>query len=201
MAPTAPEGGRWALVGGICSGKSAAAAVMAARGWEIVDADKVAHEVYAPGTETVDAIREAFGAEMVRSDGSVDRKALGALVFGNPDLLRRLEALVHPATRLLIARRLDEAVARSGRVVLEMTLLHRWPEMAARLDRVVGVRCPDAIRLARLMSRNDLTREQAQARFAAQASQEQILSPATAIVDNDGTVEDLRRRIEAIPGL
>lgn len=201
MAATAPEGIRWGLVGGICSGKSSAAAIMAARGWEVVDADKVAHEVYAPGTKTVTAIRETFGANVVRPDGSVDRKALGALVFGNPDMLRQLEALVHPATRLLIGKRLDEAVARSGRVVLEMTLLHRWPEMIAGLVEVIGVRCPDSIRLARLMSRNDLTRQQAQARFAAQASQEQILSPATAIVDNDGTVEDLRRRIEAIPGV
>jgi dephospho-CoA kinase len=195
-----PEGIRWGLVGGICSGKSVVAAVLAARGWEIVDADKVAHEVYAPGTRTVEAIREAFGAGVVRPDGSVDRQALGSLVFGSPDLLRRLEAMVHPATRLLIDNRLDEAAARSGRVVLEMTLLHRWPEMAARLDRVIGVRCPDAVRLERLMARNDLTRQQAQARFAAQASLEQILSPATAIVDNDGTVEDLRRRIEAIEG-
>lgn len=183
------------LVGGIASGKSTAAAFLRERGWEIVDADKVAHEVYAPGTKTVDEIREAFGAGVVLPDCSVDRKALGAIVFGNPEALQRLEALVHPATRLLIARRMDEAMASSGRVVLELTLLHRWPEMAAKMDRVLGIRCPDEIRLQRLMTRNDLTHEQAQARLDSQAPQEQILSPATMVVDNDGTRELLEERL------
>jgi dephospho-CoA kinase len=186
------------LVGGIASGKSTAAAFLRERGWEIVDADKVAHEVYAPGTKTVDEIREAFGAGVVLPDGSVDRKALGAIVFGNPEALQRLETLVHPATRLLIARRMDEAVTRSGRAVLELTLLHRWPEMAAKMDRVLGIRCPDEIRLQRLMTRNDLTREQAQARLDSQAPQEQILSPASMVVDNDGTVDQMRARLEAL---
>lgn len=196
-----PDGIRLGLVGGICSGKSTAAAFLRERGWEIVDADAVAHEVYAPGTGTAERIRAAFGRQVVRADGSVDRKALGGVVFGNPQALRKLEELVHPATRVLIARRVEEAASRSGKTVLEMTLLHRWPEMAAGLDRVIGVRCPDDLRLARLMARNDLTREQALARFAAQAAQERILSPATVVVDNDGSVEDLRRRLAGIAGL
>jgi dephospho-CoA kinase len=195
------DGIRLGLVGGICSGKSTAAAYLRERGWEIVDADAVAHEVYAPGTKIVEAIRDAFGANVVLPDGSVDRKVLGALVFGNPESLRKLEALVHPATRLLIAQRMDEAVARSGRAVLEMTLLHRWSEMAADLDQVIGVRCPDDSRLERLMVRSDLTREQAKARFAAQGPQEQILSPATVVVENDGTMEELRRRLAVIASL
>ncbi len=195
-----PDGIRWGLVGGICSGKSTAAGFLRARGWGVVDADQVAHEVYAPGTETVERIRDAFGEAVVKAEGAVDRKALGAIVFGDPEKMRTLEALVHPATRALIARRMDEVAARSGRVVLEMTLLHRWPEMAAGMDRVVGVRSDDKIRLARLMARNDLAREQALARFAAQAPQEQILSPATFLVDNDGTLEALQERLEAIPG-
>lgn len=186
------------LVGGIASGKSTAAAFLRERGWEVVDADKVAHEVYAPGTKTVEAIREVFGAGVVLPDGSVDRKALGGIVFGNPEALQRLEALVHPATRVLIARRMDEAMARSGRAVLEMTLLHRWPDMAAKLDQVLGIRCPDEIRLNRLMTRNDLTREQAQSRLDAQAPQEQILSPASMVVDNDGTRELLEERLAAL---
>ncbi|MEK7394484.1 MAG: dephospho-CoA kinase [Fibrobacterota bacterium] len=184
------------LVGGIASGKSTAAAILRERGWEVVDADKVAHDVYAPGTRIVDEIREAFGAGVVLPDGSVDRKALGAIVFGNPEALQRLEALVHPATRVLIARRMDEAMARSGRVVLEMTLLHRWPDMAAKLDRVLGIRCPDEIRLQRLMTRNDLTREAAQSRLDSQAPQEQILSPATKVVDNVGTVDEFVERMK-----
>ncbi len=187
---------RLGLVGGIASGKSTVAGFLRERGWAVVDADKVAHEVYAPGTRTVDEIREAFGAGTVLPDGSVDRKALGAIVFGNPEALKRLEALVHPATRLLIAQRMDRAVAHTGRVALEMTLLYRWPEMAAKLDVVVGVSCPDGIRLDRLMARSGLDREEALRRMSAQAPQERILAPATRVVDNAGTMEELERGID-----
>lgn len=195
------DGIRIGLVGGIASGKSTAAAMLVAKGWAVVDADTVAHEVYAPGTDTVDRIRQEFGGGVVLPDGSVDRKALGAIVFADPAALKRLETLVHPATRERIARRMDEEAARTGRAVLEMTLLHRWPEMAARLDAVLGVRCPDGIRLERLMARNGLSREEALKRMASQAPQEEILAPATRIVDNDGTLDDLMRKVGAIPGI
>lgn len=186
---------RLGLVGGIASGKSTVAGFLRERGWAIVDADKVAHEVYAPGTQTVQAIQSIFGTGVILPDGSVDRKALGAIVFADPAALERLEALVHPATRLLIAQRMDEEAARRGKVVLEMTLLYRWPEMASKLDSVVGVRCPDAIRLDRLMARSGLDREEALRRMSAQAPQERILAPATRVVDNAGTMEELERGI------
>ncbi len=187
---------RLGLVGGIASGKSTVAGFLRERGWAIVDADKVAHEVYAPGTRTVDDIRDAFGAGVVLPDGSVDRKALGAIVFADPAALERLEALVHPATRLLIAQRMDEEAARRGKVVLEMTLLYRWPEMASKLDSVVGVRCPDEIRLDRLVARSGLDRAEALRRLAAQVAQERILAPAAHVLDNAGTVDDLERGID-----
>lgn len=187
---------RLGLVGGIASGKSTVAGFLRDRGWAIVDADKVAHEVYAPGTRTVDDIRDAFGAGVVLPDGSVDRKALGAIVFADPAALERLEALVHPATRLLIAQRMDEEAARRGKVVLEMTLLYRWPEMASKLDSVVGVRCPDEIRLDRLVARSGLDRAEALRRLAAQVAQERILAPAAHVLDNAGTVDDLERGID-----
>lgn len=191
---------RLGLVGGIASGKSTVAGFLRDRGWAVVDADKVAHEVYAPGTETVGAIRSIFGAGVILPDGNVDRKALGAIVFSDPEALKRLEALVHPATRERIALRMDEEAARCGKVVLEMTLLYRWPEMATRLDSVVGVRCPDEIRLERLVARSGLDREEALRRMVAQAPQERILAPATHVLDNAGTVDDLERGIEALPG-
>lgn len=187
---------RLGLVGGIASGKSTAAGFLRERGWAIVDADKVAHEVYAPGTQTVQAIRSIFGAGVILPDGSVDRKALGAIVFADPAALKRLEALVHPATRERIAQKMDQEAARCGKVVLEMTLLYRWPEMASKLDAVVGVRCPDEIRLDRLVARSGLDREEALRRLAAQVAQEQILAPATHVLDNTGTVDELRRGID-----
>ncbi|HQF53909.1 MAG TPA: dephospho-CoA kinase [Fibrobacteria bacterium] len=186
---------RLGLVGGIASGKSTVAGFLRDRGWAIVDADKVAHEVYAPGTDTVDSIRSLFGAGVVLPDGSVDRKALGTIVFSDPEALKRLEALVHPATRERIALRMDEEAARRGKVVLEMTLLYRWPEMASKLDSVVGVRCPDEIRLDRLVARSGLDRAEALRRLAAQVAQERILAPAAHVLDNAGTVDDLERGI------
>lgn len=187
---------RLGLVGGIASGKSTVAEFLRERGWVIVDADKVAHEVYAPGTQTVQAIQSIFGTGVILPDGSVDRKALGAIVFADPAALKRLEALVHPATRERIALRMDEEVARCGKVVLEMTLLYRWPEMASTLGIVIGVRCPDRIRLDRLVARSGLDREEALRRLAAQVAQEQILAPATHVLDNTGTVDELRRGID-----
>ena len=187
---------RLGLVGGIASGKSTVAEFLRERGWAIVDADKVAHEIYAPGTRTVQAIRSIFGAGVILPDGSVDRKALGAIVFADPAALKRLEALVHPATRLLIAQRMDEEVARCGKVVLEMTLQYRWPEIASTLGIVIGVRCPDGIRLDRLVARSGLDRQEALRRLAAQVPQEQILAPATHVLDNAGTVDELKRGID-----
>lgn len=187
---------RLGLVGGIASGKSTVAEFLRERGWAIVDADKVAHEIYAPGTRTVQAIRSIFGAGVILPDGSVDRKALGAIVFADPAALKRLEALVHPATRERIAQKMDQETARCGKVVLEMTLLYRWPEMASKLDAVVGVRCPDEIRLERLVARSGLDRQEALRRLAAQVPQEQILAPATHVVDNAGTLDDLERGID-----
>lgn len=187
---------RLGLVGGIASGKSTVAEFLRERGWAAVDADKVAHEVYAPGTDTVESIRSIFGSGVVLPDGSVDRKALGAIVFADPAALKRLEALVHPATRERIAHRMDEEASRCGRVVLEMTLLYRWPEMASTLDLVVGVRCPDEIRLDRLVARSGLDREEALRRLTAQVAQEQILAPATHVLDNTGTVDDLKRGVD-----
>lgn len=187
---------RLGLVGGIASGKSTVAEFLREQGWAIVDADKVAHEVYAPGTQTVQAIQSIFGTGVILPDGSVDRKALGAIVFADPVALKRLEALVHPATRLLIAQRMDEEVARCGKVVLEMTLLYRWPEMASTLGIVIGVRCPDEIRLERLVARSGLDREEALRRMVAQVAQEQILAPATHVLDNAGTLDDLERGVD-----
>lgn len=192
---TRSPGRRIGLVGGIASGKSLAAAWFARRGWTVVDADKVAHELYAPGTALAREIVGAFGDAVRSPDGGVDRKALGAVVFADEAELRRLEALVHPVLRARLMERLDQAEASGESLVLEMALLSRWSAMANRLDGVLGISAPGETRLARLVARNGLTLEAASARMARQEDEEGLLACATVVVRNDGTVEDLEDRL------
>ncbi len=187
---------RLGLVGGIASGKSTVAGYLRELGWAVVDADKEAHQVYAPGTETAEKIRAEFGSGVVYPDGSVNRKALGAIVFADALALKRLEALVHPAARLRIVQRMEEQLEQVGRVVLETTLLYRWKEMIEGLDLILGVRCPEEIRIERLMARSGLDRDQARVMLAAQVSQAEILAPAKQVIQNTGTVQHLRMQLD-----
>lgn len=179
------------LVGGIASGKSLAARWFARHGWEVLDADVVAHGLYAPGTVLNDRIVETFGGTVRNADGSIDRKALGAVVFADGQKLKQLEALVHPALREQLDRDLSSRLERGERVVLEMALLHRWPEMVARLDQVVGISAARELRQERLMARNGLSRDEALARLARQEPEDVLLSCATLVVPNEGRSEEM----------
>lgn len=189
---------RIGLVGGIASGKSLAARWFAEQGWSILDADQVAHELYAPGTSMCEAILSEFGPGVRAADGSVDRKALGAVVFSNPERLKDLEGIVHPAVRRELSERV-EALAREGRgVVLEMALLARWPEMVERLDRVVGIKAPESLRIARLRERNGLSETEALQRLARQELEGKLISCASDVVVNDGSMEALAAALSTL---
>lgn len=188
-------GHRIGLVGGIASGKSRAAAWFARQGWTVVDADRVAHDLYAPGTALAREIVHAFGDSVRASDGGVDRKVLGGFVFADPARMRRLEALVHPALRESLRVRMDRAEETGESLVLEMALLSRWPEMVGRLNEVVGISAPQEVRLERLVARNGLSREAARERMARQGDEAGLLACATVLVRNDGTMEDLEDRL------
>jgi len=184
-----------AVTGGIASGKSAVSRWFERRGHALVDADRVAHGLYAPGTDLNGSIVAAFGPSVRGPEGAIDRKALGALVFADPAALARLDALVHPAARQELSRIVDRAEAEGSRTVLEMALLSRWPAMARRFDAVVGVSAPRDLRRDRLMERNGLSREEAESRLARQEPEEVLLGCATWTVVNDGTLEELERRL------
>jgi dephospho-CoA kinase len=183
------------IVGAIASGKSTAARWFAARGWTVVDADAEAHALYAPGSPLVASLADRFGSGILLADGTVDRAALGKIVFGDPQALRDLDALVHPLARARIWTAVDRALAREESVVLEMALLYRWPEMVARLDSILGIRCADPIRLERLVERSGLARDQARRRLLAQ-DETSILSVAARLVSNEGPVADLGEALE-----
>lgn len=192
------SGRRVGLVGGIASGKSLAARWFGEHGWSVLDADKVAHGLYAPGTAMCEEILATFGAGVRACDGGVDRAALGAIVFGDPERMRLLERIVHPALRRSVAEAVEGIAEAGSDVVLEMALLSRWPEMAASLDRVVGIAAAESLRRARLRARNGLSEEDAARRLARQEPEDALLSCASVVLRNEGTPAELFEALERI---
>jgi dephospho-CoA kinase len=186
---------RIGLTGGIGAGKSTVARLLAAHGAIIVDADALAREVVAPGTPGLQQVVDAFGPSVVRDDGSLDREALGRIVFNDPDQRRVLEEITHP----LIGQRTQELFAQAGQddvVVHDVPLLVELG-MAPLYDAVIVVEAPDDVRLTRLEGRG-LPREQALERIKAQADAEQRRAAATVVVDNAGDEQALQRRVDEV---
>lgn len=180
-----------ALTGGIASGKSTIARRLADRGAVIVDADQIVRDVQGPGSPVLDRIAEAFGGGVIRSDGSLDRAALGAIVFGDEEHLRTLNAIVHPAVRAESTRRFAQAFADDpgATVVYDVPLL-----VEARVDDpwdlVVVAHAPADIRRRRLIELRGLSESEASARIASQVSDERRLAVADVVIDTTGSLDD-----------
>ncbi len=184
------------LTGGIGSGKSAATARFAALGASVVDTDLIAHALTAPGGAAIDAIRRAFGADMIAADGSLDRAAMRALAFAHPNARRELEAILHPMIRDESARQCRQA---SGPyVILAVPLLVESGTYRERCDRICVVDCPEAVQVARVRARNGLAEEQIRAIMAAQASRAQRLAAADDVIDNGGSLAELEAQVERL---
>ena len=184
------------LTGGIASGKSLVSQQLAERGAVVVDADEVGHEAYRRGTETHRAMVDAFGPQVVGPDGEIDRRALGAKVFADPAARRRLEEIVWPAMRRLMEDRLAELRAQgSSVVVLEAALLIE-ADWLPLVDAVWLVTASPETARERLVQRNGLTAEQAEARLRAQLSNEKRRPYADVVIENDGSLEELRRAVD-----
>jgi dephospho-CoA kinase len=183
------------LTGGIGSGKSEVARLLAAHGAVVIDADQLAREVVEPGTPGLAQVVAAFGPDVLGPDGRLDRKALAARVFSDGAALARLNAIVHP----LVAERGAELVAEAP---VDAVVVHDVPLLVENgledaYDLVVVVDAPEEARLARLAARG-LTEEDARARMAAQASSEERLAAADYLVVNDGDLVDLRVRVDEL---
>jgi dephospho-CoA kinase len=185
------------LTGGIGSGKSAASRILAELGALVIDADRVGHEVYLPGTPGWEQVVAAFGREVVAPDGTIDRRQLGARVFGAPAELARLNAIVHPLIREAVAGRV--AAARGGQqpIVVEAALLveAKWD---ALVDEVWLVTARPEIVEARLVEQRGMTPEAIAARVRAQLSDAERAARADVIIDNSGTPVALRAEIERL---
>lgn len=187
---------RVGLTGGIASGKSSVSAILAELGAVVIDADLIAREVVARGTPGLDAVVAEFGPELLTSDGDLDRPAMGALVFGDADARKRLEAIVHP---LVHARSAElEAEAGDRAVVVHDIPLLAEVGRAGSFDEVVVVDAPADVQVSRMVEDRGWTREDAESRIAAQATREDRLAIATHVIENTGTLADLRARVEEI---
>jgi dephospho-CoA kinase len=184
---------RIGLTGGIGSGKSTVAGLLAARGAQVVDADRIAREVVEPGTPGLAAVVAAFGHGVLTSDGALDRPALAAVVFADPDARRRLDGIVHPLVRARAAE-LVAAAPPDAVVVQDVPLLVETGQ-AGSYDLVLVVQADLATRVRRLVARG-LSEEDARARIAAQATDEQRRAVADVVLDNSGTVEELEAQVE-----
>ncbi|MFF4987069.1 dephospho-CoA kinase [Streptosporangium saharense] len=184
------------LTGGIGSGKSEVSRRLAARGAVVIDADRIAREVVEPGTEGLERIVALFGPEILREDGSLDRGKLGSIVFADSEKLASLNAIVHP----LVAARVAELQSQADEdaiVVYDVPLLVE-NNLAPMYDVVVVVDAADETRAGRLVRLRGMTEADVRARLAAQASREERLRAADIVVPNEGPLEELEGRVDAL---
>jgi dephospho-CoA kinase len=185
------------LTGGIGSGKSTVALMLAERGAVVIDADRVAHEVYAPGTEGFDLLVERFGPSILDEQGRVDRRRLGTLVFNDSKALADLNAIIHPLVRKEVARRLLEVTTDDpdAIVVLEAALMTEtgWSGGAAELWAVIAL--PEVV-VGRLVRLRGMDEQDVRLRMAAQASNDDRRRVATRVIENNGDLDHLEAQVD-----
>jgi dephospho-CoA kinase len=187
------------LTGGIGSGKSTVAQILGEFGAPILDADKVAHTTYAPGGPAYDAVIAAFGAQVLAPDRTIDRKKLGAIVFGNSELLNKLTSIVWPATFEGIRRNVAELRASGATlpIVVEAAILieANWKPL---FDEIWLVRAPREQVVTRIEIQRGLKPSETETRIRAQLSDEDRAKHATLVIENNGSIEELRDLLKTV---
>jgi dephospho-CoA kinase len=184
------------LTGGIGAGKSAVAGRLAELGAIVIDSDRLAREVVAPGTDGLAEVVAAFGPAILGPDGSLDRPALGRLVFADPAARERLEKIVHPRVRARTAQLV--AAAPAGSIVVNDVPLLVESGLQDTFDLVIVVLASEATRLRRLVGGRRMSNKEARSRIAAQATDEQRRAVADVVLDNNGTLAALRAAVDRV---
>ncbi|MEO7556907.1 MAG: dephospho-CoA kinase [Acidimicrobiales bacterium] len=184
------------LTGGIGSGKSTVAAMLAARGAVIIDADAIARRLQAPGTEVFRQMVERFGPEVVAPDGTLDRRALAAVAFTDPGLRRDLEAIVHPAVAAVVVEQLQAEAGTDHIVVYDVALLVET--RAGEYGAVVVVDVDPVVALDRLVVQRGMDEADARNRMANQVGRDERRAVADRIIDNSGPLVELQAQVDAL---
>jgi dephospho-CoA kinase len=188
----------YGLTGGIGSGKSTVAAMLRELGAPVIDADALAREVVAPGTDGLAEVARAFGPEVLDASGALDRKKLGAIVFADPAARQRLEGITHPRIAAESARRLAALAAAGEHVAFYEAALLVEKGTHAGLAGLVVVSAPEDAQVARVRARDGATEAEARARLAAQLPLAQKLAAATHVIDNGGDRDATRAQVERL---
>jgi dephospho-CoA kinase len=183
------------LTGGIGSGKSTVSALLAERGAVVVDADAITRELQQPGTPVFDAMVERFGPGIVGADGTLDRQAVADVVFADPEALAALNAIVHPAVGAEIVRRMEGLMATDAVVVLDVPLLVESSN-AYPVAGLIVVDVDPEVAVRRLVEQRSMQEGDVRARMSRQASRQERLARADRVVDNSGTLDDLRAQVD-----
>ena len=182
---------RVGLTGGIASGKTAVADIFASLGAGVVDTDRVARDVVAPGQPGLEAVRREFGEGMIRASGELDRRALREVVFADPAARRQLESLLHPLIRARTLEALEQMRTPYAVAVVPLLVETGFGEW---VDRVAVVDCPRGVQLERLMNRDGINLDRAETMLSAQADRQTRLAAADDVIDNGGSRESTRRQ-------
>lgn len=189
---------RVGLTGGIASGKSAVAEMFAELGIPVIDTDLIAREVVSPGSPALQEIAAAFGAQLLLTDGSLDRPRLREIVFAEPERRKQLEAITHPRIGMAMEAQCRQAGGPYQVVVVPLLF---ESGLDRRMDRTLVVDCPEELQLSRLMTRDGESAARAKQLLAAQLSRAARLVRADDIVDNSGGLADARKRVTELDGV
>jgi dephospho-CoA kinase len=184
------------LTGGIGAGKSTVGDLLVAKGAILVDADRIAREVVAPGGPAYQPMIDRFGTGILDADGNIDRPAVAAIVFGDPEALAALNAITHPAIGVAMMQRKDGFAATDDIVILDIPLLKEAHRQMLSLAAVVVVDTPTEVALDRLITIRGMSKEDAEARIASQIDRHTRLQGADLVVDNSGDERHLAKEVD-----
>jgi len=182
------------ITGGIASGKSTMTEFLRQQGYQVIDADQVVHELQEPGGRLYQALLSAFGPAILQEDGRLDRPKLGAMIFGNPEVLAQSSQLQNEIIREELAHRRDLLAETEAVFFMDLPLLFEL-EYDNWFDQIWLVDVTEETQLSRLMNRNALNQEEAEKRIAAQLSLQEKRKRADVLIDNNGFLEGTRQQI------
>ena len=182
------------ITGGIASGKSTVTEFLRRQGYQVIDADQVVHELQEPGGRLYQALLSTFGSSILQEDGRLDRPKLGAMIFGNPELLAQSSQLQNEIIREELARRRDLLAETEKLFFMDLPLLFEL-QYEDWFDQIWLVDVTEKTQLSRLMTRNALSQEEAEKRIAAQLSLQEKRNRADVLIDNNGPLEETLRQI------